>query len=55
MTDEWAWYWKGNQLIPVMADLDVAPESLLKVIDAVVNRHHKISVEQIHAASVSMG
>ena len=32
MPDEWGWYWKGNQLFPIMTDLDVAPESLLKVI-----------------------
>ena len=32
MPDEWGWYWKGNQLFPIMTNLDVAPESLLKVI-----------------------
>ena len=56
MPDEWGWYWKGNQLFPIMTDLDVAPESLLRWYNAIVNRHHKISVEQIYAAAaVSMG
>ena len=32
MPDESGWYWKGNQLFPIMTNLDVAPESLLKVI-----------------------
>ena len=32
MSDEWRWYWKGNQLFPIMTDLDVAPANLLKVI-----------------------
>ena len=32
MPDEWGWYWKSNQLFPIMTDLDVAPESFLKVI-----------------------
>ena len=31
MPDEWECYWKGDQLFPIMTDLDVAPESLLKV------------------------
>ena len=32
MPDESGWYWKGNQLFPIMTNLDVAPECLLKVI-----------------------
>ena len=32
LPDEWGWYWKGNQLFPIMTDLNVAPERLLKVI-----------------------
>ena len=30
--EEWGWYFKGDQLLPIMTDMDVAPENLLKVV-----------------------
>ena len=30
--NEWGWHWKNNLLQPITTDMDVAPESLLKVI-----------------------
>ena len=28
--DDWGWCWGGNQLLPIMTDMDVAHENLLK-------------------------
>ena len=30
--EKWGWYSKDNVLLPIMTDMDVAPENLLKVI-----------------------
>lgn len=30
--DDWGWYWQGNQLLPIISDMDVAPKNPPKVI-----------------------